>query len=361
MDPLPPDGRLGSELVRCDQCGDVVPAATFCVRCGDPLGPELRWGRAGRVRDSFAAAPHERAFTPRVVSTLFPALPRAHMRTFRLGLAAGVAVIVGLAVLGLYPLAIVAAAILVPLLSVIYVYDVDVYEDEPVRIVALTFGWGVMAGGLFAVAVDALVPTTIATSGIGSVVAGVGRQADPPVVRGVLLPVLGGLLMVLGPLALSTQRRFDDVLDGATFGVAAAVAFVGAQTLVTASAFLDAGLRPAGDPVPWACPWPSRWWLPAPWAVSSAWSGCGTARRSATAASSAPSAYPRWRPWSARCSWWLRPWRSSSSTRSRLSSSSCRWPWLPCSGCDGSSMSACSRRRARSPSARWLPVPTAVS
>ena len=49
------------QTIRCDQCGETVPNLTYCVRCGDPLLPEQRKGRAGRVRDTYAAVPGERA------------------------------------------------------------------------------------------------------------------------------------------------------------------------------------------------------------------------------------------------------------------------------------------------------------
>ena len=57
--------------------------------------------------------------------------------------------------------------------------------------------------------------------------------------------------MVAGPLVLLQYKRFNDVLDGATFGVASGVAFVGAQTLVTALDLFDSGLRPVGEIGPW--------------------------------------------------------------------------------------------------------------
>ena len=57
--------------------------------------------------------------------------------------------------------------------------------------------------------------------------------------------------MVAGPLVLLQYKRFNDVLDGATFGVASGVAFVGAQTLVTALDLFDSGLRPVGEILPW--------------------------------------------------------------------------------------------------------------
>ncbi len=163
----PPAGMSGPtepptserSTIRCDQCGEDVPDLAWCVRCGDPLGPEQRRGREGRIRDSYAAMPGERASAVRVVSTLFPALPREEIRTFQIALLGGSLLVVALALLGLFPVAIVAAGILVPLITIIYLYDVDVYEDEPIRVILLTFIWGALVGVLFSYTLDILVPT----------------------------------------------------------------------------------------------------------------------------------------------------------------------------------------------------------
>ncbi len=237
------------QTIRCDQCGHDVPNLTWCVRCGDPLGPEQRRGRSGRVREAYAAAPGERANSLRIVSTLYPSLPREEIRTFQLALLGGTILIVALGLLGFFPVAIVAAAILVPLVTVIYLYDVDVYEDEPIRVVALTLLWGALVGTLFSYSLEHFLPVA-ATDVLGGSVTGAG-SVQFPWIRGVVAPLVAVLLMAAGPLALLPYKRFNDVLDGATFGVASGVAFVGAQTLVTALDLFDSGLRPVGDVLPW--------------------------------------------------------------------------------------------------------------
>ncbi|MFN8622667.1 MAG: hypothetical protein U0869_18185 [Chloroflexota bacterium] len=237
--------------IRCEQCGQEVPARSYCVRCGDPLGPELRKGRSGRIRDGYAAAPEEKARAVRLVSTLYPALPREEIRTFQLALLLGTALIVVLGALGFFPVAIVAAAVLVPTITIIYLYDVDTYEDEPVKVVAATFLWGVVMGVLFAWLLDQALPVQAVSTIGGSAVGGGGGGAAIPWARGVLAPLIAGALMALGPMLLLGQKRFNDVLDGATFGVASAVAFVGAQTIVTSISLFQSGLHPTGDVVPW--------------------------------------------------------------------------------------------------------------
>src|SRR5262245_14529495 len=235
--------------IRCDQCGEVVPDLPYCVRCGDPLGPE-RQGRSGRVRDTYAAAPTEKANAVRLVSTVFPALPNEEIRTFQLALLGGSLLVVALGLLGFFPVAIVAAAILVPLLVVLYLYDVDVYEDEPIRVIALTFLWGAVTGALFAFAVDRLFPANALSAVTGSIT-GANPNTGFPIARAVVAPLLSIVIMIAGPLVLLPYKRFNDVLDGATFGVASGVAFVGAQTVISALDLFNGGLQPVGDVVPW--------------------------------------------------------------------------------------------------------------
>lgn len=237
-----PDGAPRSaDTIRCNQCGNDVPRLRYCIRCGDPLSDEYSVEGRGAERARFAAAPNETLRTVAFVSTLFPQLPRAEMRTFRICFLAGAAIILALALLGLYPVALVSAAILVPLLMIMYVYVVDVYEDEPLTIVGATMLWGAAAGLLYALLLRAL-----PSAGFGA-----PESAATSALNGILLPALQAVLMIAGPLFLLPQRRFNDVLDGATFGAASAVAFAGTNVIVQALPFLNAGLRPAGDSLPW--------------------------------------------------------------------------------------------------------------
>jgi hypothetical protein len=58
-------------------------------------------------------------------------------------------------------------------------------------------------------------------------------------------------LILLGPLVLLRHPRFNDVLDGTTFGATAAIAFTGVEVLVQAFSFLGEGLSPNGVVLPW--------------------------------------------------------------------------------------------------------------
>jgi len=165
------------------------------------------------------------------------------MHTFRLLLAVGAALIAGLALAGLFPVALIAAAVLVPLLVVLYFIEVDVYEDEPWRVMALTIAWGATAG--------------IAVGFLAESVRGGGATLQSQTTshavlwNGMLIPLIGFVLVLAGPLVLLHYRKFDDVLDGVTFGGACAVVFAGAELLTRSSTFLAAGLEPPGLVTPW--------------------------------------------------------------------------------------------------------------
>ncbi|HCP62780.1 MAG TPA: hypothetical protein DIU14_09990 [Actinobacteria bacterium] len=214
----------------CPNCSREVPDAEFCANCGHPL-------RGERTKRGFSAAPNESLHVPRIVSTLFPHLPEQDMASFRIALVGGLVVVVALAILRLFPLALVAAAVLVPLITVLYVIDVDVYEDEPLRVIAFTAAWGVVGGLLVGVLTRAIAPA--------------GGTGSRTLVQAVVLPAISVAVMLGGPLVLLPYRKFNDVLDGATFGATAAVTFAGAVVLANAFSLFSAGFRPLGQIGSW--------------------------------------------------------------------------------------------------------------
>ena len=229
-----------AEFVTCNQCGHNVPRMRFCIRCGHTLDDEYH-GEQLRRKGSFAAQPEEPVRTI-AVSTLFPQLPRADMHFFRIALLLGTAILVALAAVGAFPLAVSTAAVVVPLLMVLYLWDVDVYEDEPLYVIGATMAWGAAMGVLASLIVHRLPPPATTQ----------GYDVSALFIAGVIVPLVSGLVMLAGPLFLLRWRRFNDVLDGATFGAASAVAFVGAKLLADSTSMWNGGLRPGGDPGQWA-------------------------------------------------------------------------------------------------------------
>lgn len=198
----------------------------------------------GRRPQHYAASPNEPAWALRFTSTLFPQLPAHAMTAFRVALTSGLGLIVVLGVAGLFPVALTAAATLVPLLTVLYLYDVDIYEDEPILVVGLTMVWGAASGiGLGLVLQH--VPLAVQQHGLG----GLGTGAV--IVRVMVVPLVSVLLALVGPVVLLRHPRFNDVLDGVIFGAASAVTLWSSMMLVMAWPVTTLGLQPQQDPGTW--------------------------------------------------------------------------------------------------------------
>src|SRR5690242_2664283 len=140
--------------VQCWQCGNDVPQGSFCVVCGHSLAEELAAREASKK--TFNADPSEPVRSVRVLSTLFPQLPKAELDLFRIALLLGTAAVVVLTLLRFFPIAVIVAAAVVPLLVVIYVYEVDVYEDEPPLVIGATLVWSIAMGAVLALVAHGL-------------------------------------------------------------------------------------------------------------------------------------------------------------------------------------------------------------
>ncbi len=221
----------------CSNCGREVPREPFCVCCGEPLGAETP------TKPGYAAAPHENWFHPRLVSSIFPHLPRADMRPFRAALLAASALVVVLCLLHLFSLALVAAAVAVPILFLLYLWDVDVYEDAPFVVVAFTVVWGIVAGIALGYAAKNV-------SSHASILQS-GPSTHDVVWLGVILPCAALALMAAGPLVLLPYRKFNDLLDGATFGACCGATLVAAEAITNSASFLHLGFKPAGNAELW--------------------------------------------------------------------------------------------------------------
>jgi ribosomal protein L32/RsiW-degrading membrane proteinase PrsW (M82 family) len=222
----------------CPNCGQEVPTGNFCVRCGVPLTKSTQ--RSAR----FAVAPHEHRLLPAIVSSLFPHLPRSDMTHYRVAMGVGTAIVLALGVAGLFPLALAGAAILVPLLAALYLHDVNVYEDEPLLVIAFTLAWGAASGVALALLAHAIAP-----QGIDQLASG---QEPSALLTVLLLPALELILAVAGPaLVLLPHRRYNDVLDGVTFGAATAAALSATEVIVYGYRIFEHGLAPGGDVLPW--------------------------------------------------------------------------------------------------------------
>lgn len=180
---------------------------------------------------------------PKLISSLFPHLPRDSHRSYWIALGLGSTAVVVLAVLRLFPAALIAAALLLPVLVALYLVDVNVYGDEPVWALSLTMLWGAIAGVGFG-----LLALAVAPSAASVLVNGTSQYT---VVQGLVLPFCGFFVLLLGPLVLLRYQHFNAVLDGVTFGATTGAAFSGAQAITYSAHLIGAGLRPGGAVLPW--------------------------------------------------------------------------------------------------------------
>jgi hypothetical protein len=212
--------------------GTVVPppGARFDPVTGAELSAGLNGG--GERRQSYALQPGEPVASFNLVTSLMPLASGTAPQTYRWALGLGVLIPVVAGALGFLAFAFVAAAVVVPAIYVVYMYDVNQWEDQPIGVVLGAIG----AAAALGVGFTFLWHAGILDSNISSVSfdgngAG-GVRWSSLLVLVLLVPVVGEALKQLGPLVLASRPAFDDMIDGLTFGVAAGAAFAAAETIV---------------------------------------------------------------------------------------------------------------------------------
>lgn len=228
----------GPPLVTCPHCGNTVPAGEFCGHCGT----HLTMASATRPH-AFAAVPSEHVAHLSIISTLFPHLPHRRGGSFRWALLAGSAAVLILAAMHLFAPATVAATFLLPVLYLLYLYEVEVYESEPWVVIGATMVAGAVLGYLF-------------TSFSGAAISQLNLTGDRDnafVLATVAVPIVAQALMLAGPLFLYLfRRRFREPLDGLTFGAASALGFTLASSLTAIWPLIAGPLVASGAPLDWS-------------------------------------------------------------------------------------------------------------
>ncbi len=232
-------------MSECEHCGVVVADGAFCSACGAHLAHH-NGERASARRHAFAAHPHEAVHLPAVLTTILPHLTQLRLHKYRWALLGGAGLVVAILMLVSAGAAVVMAAAIVPLLYVMYIYDADVHEGEPIAVIACT----VLSGALFGVLVALIGRAYVARVALFQVGSTLER---PPTLGhlllfGVALPILGQVATLVGPLLLRRWPRFrNEVMDGIVFGVAAGVGFAGGSTIVNYWPMVRVGYSPAGS------------------------------------------------------------------------------------------------------------------
>jgi PrsW family intramembrane metalloprotease len=240
--PSSDSGDEGAELGRpplvlCPHCGMSVPEGDFCGHCGAHLTTA-----STTRRHAFAAVPSESVAHLAIVTTLFPHLAHRRGGAFRWALLGGTASVVLLAALQLFAPATAVATFLLPALYLLYLYEIEVYENEPWLVVGTTMFAGAVFGFAF-------------TQYAGGAVADLNLTGDTSsafMLAGVAIPIMAQALMLLGPLFLYSFRGgFREPLDGLTFGAASALGFTLASSLTTFWPLIAGPLVGSGSGLDW--------------------------------------------------------------------------------------------------------------
>ena len=225
----------------CPHCSNVTPIGDYCGACGAHLVHQA--SLAARRPHSYSANPDESVLRLSVVSTLFPHLSHRSSVPFRAGFALLASLLIIFSATGLEAPVIALAAMGVPLLFQLYIYEVDVYEDGHVLLTAETLligaglgvGWALLGGPIVSKALQPTFGATLATWGV--------------VKAAVLVPIVGQALMLV-PLLLVLALvpgfgRRRESLDGFTLGAASALGFSFAAVITDLASRLSAGLAPS--------------------------------------------------------------------------------------------------------------------
>ena len=148
-----------------------------------------------------------------------------------------------LAALHLFAPATIAATFLLPVLYLLYLYEVEVYEGEPWLVIGATMVVGAALGYLF---------TSFSGAAL-SLLNLTGDRENAFVLAGVAIPIVAQAMMLVGPLFLYLfRRRFREPLDGLTFGAASALGFTLTSSLTEFWPLLAGPLVASGAPLDWS-------------------------------------------------------------------------------------------------------------
>lgn len=218
----------------CPHCAVVVPSARYCGACGSDLTAPV--GRGPQRLHSYAAFPDEPVLRISVVTSLFPHLSE-HARTpFRVAFGVLVALVIAFSLAGATGPLVAVCSLGVALLFLLYVFEVDPYEETFVTPTLAAFvvgaglgvGWALIGGHQ----VDrALLPSSSAS-----------LTSGPSVIAAIVVPVVAELLMCLPIVAIwLLQRASSESLDGFVVGATSAVGFTAAATVVLLAPWFSHG------------------------------------------------------------------------------------------------------------------------
>jgi RsiW-degrading membrane proteinase PrsW (M82 family) len=151
--------------------------------------------------------------------------------------------VVLLAALQLFAPATAVATFLLPALYLLYLYEIEVYEDEPWLVIGATMLAGAVLGYAFA---------TYAGGGLAQLNL-TGDSSSAFLLACLAIPIVAQALMLAGPVFLYLFRsRFREPLDGLTFGAASALGFTLASSLTAFWPLIAGPIVGSGPALDWA-------------------------------------------------------------------------------------------------------------
>ncbi len=219
----------------CPTCSSGNPdVAAFCHRCGTSQHAHSSSQRSYAVQSS------EGVNQFALISTIMPHTNRETADNYRWAMIVSSVLIVAATALGLLPIAIAAAAFLIPITYLVYIYDVNLWEDAPAPVViGLFFVTGILAALVslvfFRWAFDTEFASFAARGGID------GLSFKALLIFSVLLPLVAEVVKNLPAAFLARLPQFDDMIDGLTFGVAAGTAYAAFETIVLYQSVFTSG------------------------------------------------------------------------------------------------------------------------
>lgn len=232
--------------MECPRCRAQMPEVShFCHNCGQDVvsaDPDRR--------KSFAVKPDEPVASFALVSSIMPRGANQRPQTYRLALIVALAAALLTAIFGALPIAVLLAAFAIPIVYIVYVYDVNLWDDAPVPVTAMSF---VLTGAL---AIGFTLLWTNLRAGNSALRFGVESSSSFNVtdflIVCLMVPVIGELLRQIGPLILASRPQFDDLMDGLTFGIISGVAYACFDTIIKHWDLITGGFQGSESAATWA-------------------------------------------------------------------------------------------------------------
>jgi hypothetical protein len=196
----------------------------FCTVCGAHQGTTEGIGDLRTRWHRYAAHPGEHVASPNLITTLFPHLATHKVHEFRWAFITGVVAVGILYATGVIVGAILVSAILVPTLYLLYLYETQVYRDEPLKILGLTIGLGAVGGLAVTIIADHVFQPVFVRGGYGNV--------SDEIIATVVIPIIALVVMTAPALLLRGNEAYSETADGLVFGVAAGLGFAATETIV---------------------------------------------------------------------------------------------------------------------------------